>query len=98
MFRFVEIIISILISCNLLTGHNVDALNDKFEHKYYNGLLSDLLQVNNLNNLPITARCDRQLTLIQNGLNSKRIWAIKRKFECNFLTVMNMSLDFIIRE
>lgn len=86
MFRFAEIIISILVLYNLLTGNNVDALNDKFEHKYYNGLLSDVLQVNNGNNLPITARCDRQLTLIQNSLNSKRVWAIKRKFKCDFLT------------
>lgn len=86
MFHFIEIIITILALSKLLNGHNVDALNDnKFEHKYYNGLLSDVLQVNNLNNLPITPRCDRQLTLIQNSLNSKRIWAIKRKFKCDFL-------------
>lgn len=97
MFRFVEIFISILLLSEFLTDHNVKALNDKFEHKYYNGLLSDILQVNNLNNLPITPRCDRQLTLIQNSLNSKRIWAIKRKFATDWLTARkNFHLWFVL--
>lgn len=47
--------------------------------KYYNGLLSDILQVNNFNNLPITSQCNRELKTIQSSLNVKDVWAIKRK-------------------
>lgn len=74
----------ILIILNQLAVKNTIASNSS-PPKYFYGLLSDLLQVhNNKNDLTITSLCNEQLNSIQNGLNSKQIWAIKRKFTITY--------------
>lgn len=78
MFRFVKItILFILLSSLIIENGKADSSDTEF--KYYNGLLSDILRVNNIDNLSITPKCNKQLSSVQNSLNIKSIWAIKRK-------------------
>lgn len=46
---------------------------------YYTGILSDVLYTNRENDLKITAQCNHELITIQNGLDMRDTWAIKRK-------------------
>lgn len=52
-------------------------------HAHFSGLLSDVLETNRQHDLKITFLCNEELNSIQNGLDVKEIWAIKRKYIIN---------------
>lgn len=77
MYCTVRITICIAIISSLIIKNSNASL--EIEKKHFNGLLSDVLQVHHLNNLQISSACDKQLILIQNNLDVRNTWAIKRK-------------------
>lgn len=49
--------------------------------RYFNGLLSDFLRINLEfgENLTVSPKCKAELDSIQNGLNAREVWAMKRE-------------------
>lgn len=51
------------------------------QNRYYNSLLSDFLRINYdfKDNVTVSLACRQQLNEVQNAMNAKDVWAIKRK-------------------
>lgn len=63
--------------CGLMSANAVTSNSSAVTH--FTGLLSDILETNRQHDLRITTLCDKELNSIQNGLNARDIWAIKRE-------------------